>query len=159
MLSLLCYEYVRCVVWKCYESVMKVLWMCYGCDMDVLWMCYGCVMDVLWMCEVCYGCVRYVMDVWGMLWMCEGCMRDGWMMDILYLLCKLYCKWYCNCDIVVVCDITVMLIFLLMTNKHITPTTWYVFLRTQRTRNTQFDAFCGNFQQKAILFVTGFITA
>ena len=33
------------------------------------------------------------------------------MMDILYLLCKLYCKWYCNCDIVVVCDLTVMLIF------------------------------------------------
>ena len=32
-------------------------------------------------------------------------------MDILYLLCKLYCKWYCNCDIVVVCDLTVMLIF------------------------------------------------
>ena len=31
-------------------------------------------------------------------------------MDILYLLCKLYCKWYCYCDIVV-CDITVMLIF------------------------------------------------
>ena len=33
------------------------------------------------------------------------------MMDILYLLYKLYCKGYCNCDIVVVCDLTVMLIF------------------------------------------------
>ena len=32
------------------------------------------------------------------------------MMDIFYLLCKLYYKGYCNCDIVV-CDITVMLIF------------------------------------------------
>ena len=38
-------------------------------------------------------------------------MRDGWMMDILYLLYKLYCKGYCNCDILVVCDLTVMLIF------------------------------------------------
>ena len=38
-------------------------------------------------------------------------MRDGWMMDILYLLCELYCKWYCNCNIVVVCNLTVMLIF------------------------------------------------
>ena len=38
-------------------------------------------------------------------------MRDGWMMDILYLLYKLYCKGDCNCDILVVCDLTVMLIF------------------------------------------------
>ena len=32
-------------------------------------------------------------------------------MDILYLPCKLYCEWDCYCDIVVVCDTTVMLIF------------------------------------------------
>ena len=104
----MCYESVMRALWKCYESVMKVLWKCYESVMKVLWKCYGCVMGVLW---VCYGCVRYVMDVWGMLWTCQGCMRDGWMMDILYLLYKLYCKGYCNCDILVVCDLTVMLIF------------------------------------------------
>ena len=132
LLRMLC---VMNVLWMCYGYVMNVLWMCYGCDMDVLWMCYGCVMGVLWMCYgcvmgvswVCHGCVMgvswmchgCVMDVSWMChgcvmdvsWMCYGCMRDGWMMDILYLLCNLYCKWYCNCNIVVVCDITVMLIF------------------------------------------------
>ena len=97
MLLLLCLLCVMNVLWMCYESVMRVLWECYESVMKVLWMCYGCVMDVLWMC---YGCVMDVL-----------CMRHGWMMDILYLLCKLYCKWYCNCDIVVVCNLTVMLIF------------------------------------------------
>ena len=96
----ICYECAMDMLWMCFECVMNVLWMFSGCVMNVLWMCYGCVMDVLWMC---YGCV---MDVFwihgGLLGMCLGCMRDGWMMDILYLLCKLYCKWYCNCDIVVV---------------------------------------------------------
>ena len=93
MLFLLCLLCVMNVLWMCFECVMKVLWKCYESVMNVLWMCYGCVMDVL---QMCYGCV---MDV---LWMCYGCMRDGWIMDILYLLCKLYCKWYCYCDIVIV---------------------------------------------------------
>ena len=94
LLCMLCVElwmFYECdieVLWMCYECVTNVLRMCYECVMNVLWMCYGCVMDALGMC---YG---YVMDVWG-------CMRDGWMMDILYLLCKLYCEWYFNCDIVV----------------------------------------------------------
>ena len=77
-----------------------LLGMCYGCIGD----CQECVMDAL-------GIVRNVLWMhWGLLGMCYGCMRDGWMMGILYLLCKLYCEWYCNCDIVV-CDIIVMLIF------------------------------------------------
>ena len=81
------------VLWMCYECVMNVLWMCYECVMNVLWMCCGCVMDVLWMR---YGCV---MDL---LWMCEDvCVVDEWW-TVLYVLCKLYCKWCCNCDIVVV---------------------------------------------------------
>ena len=116
MMPAVCYMCVLDVLWMCYESVMRVLWECYECYesvmralwkryesvIKVLWKCYESVMKVLWKC---YGCVMAV------LWVCEECMRDGWMMDILYLLCKLYCKWYCNCDIVVVCDITVMLIF------------------------------------------------
>ena len=109
-----CCESVMKVLWKCYESVMKVLWKWYESVMDVLWMCYGCVMDVLWM-------------HWGLSGMCYGCMRDGWMMGILYLLCKLYCKWYCVCDIVVVCDITDVNLCILffrafyMTIKYSTP--------------------------------------
>ena len=100
----------KCVLWMYFECVKDVLWMWWmwcgwmgcGCVMDVLWMCYGCVTDVLWMC---YWCVR---DVLWMHWGGYGCvndawcMRDGWMVDALYLLCKLCCKWYCNCDIVVV---------------------------------------------------------
>ena len=98
----------------CYECVMKALWKCYESVMDVLWMCYGCVMGVLWVCEVCYGRVKDV------------CVMDKWW--IFYLLCKLYCKGYCNCDIVIVCDITVMLIFVfcfsglfIWRNKYMTP--------------------------------------
>ena len=60
------------------------------------------------------------------------------MMDILYLLCKLYCKWYCNCNIVVVCNLTVMLIFVFVfrgflswPNKPITPTTESVLSEIQ----------------------------
>ena len=79
----MCYGCVMDVIWMCYGCVMGVLWVCYGCVMDVLWMCcvmgvlwvcYGCVMDVLWMCEVCYGCVRYAMDVLRMYawWMNDG---------------------------------------------------------------------------------------
>ena len=87
-----CY-YVCCVLWMCYECVMDVLWMCYECVMNVLWMCYESVMRVLWECYGCYGCVRYVMDVWGMLWMCEvcyGCVKDVCVMDewwIFYIYC------------------------------------------------------------------------
>ena len=102
----MCYECVMDVMdvlWMCYGCVMNVLWMCYECVMRVLWECYESVMKVLWMC---YGCV---LDVWGMLWLCEvcyGCVKDVWVMDewwIFYIhLCKLYCNWYFNCNIVVV---------------------------------------------------------
>ena len=48
-------------------------------------------------------------------------------MDILYLLYKLYYKGYCNCDIVVVCDLTDVNLCILffrafyMTIKYSTP--------------------------------------
>ena len=99
-----CYECVMDVLWLCYESVMNVLWKCYESVMKVSWKCYGCVMDVLWMlyCEC-------VMDVLGMLWMHLGCVRDvlwqyAWRMNDGYFISTvwMYCKWFCNCDIVVV---------------------------------------------------------
>ena len=69
-----CYMCVMNVLWMCYECVMRVLWECYESVMKVLRKCYESVMDVLWMCEVCYGCVRYVMDVLRMYawWMNDG---------------------------------------------------------------------------------------
>ena len=64
-------------------------------------------------------------------------MSDGWIMDISYLLCKLYCKWYCNCEIVFFCDAIAMLNFVfvpfeafLMTIKPITPMTCVIILDT-----------------------------
>ena len=93
---LLCLLCVMDVLWICCECGMNVSLMCYEFVMDVLWICYGCVMNELWMCEECYGCIE---DVLGMR---LGCIRDGRMIDILYLLYKLYCKWYCNCDTTVV---------------------------------------------------------
>ena len=33
--------------------------------------------------------------------MMDEWLRDGKMMKVRYLLCYLYCKWHCGCDVVV----------------------------------------------------------
>ena len=98
----MCYECVMRVLWERYESVMKVLWKCYESVMDVLWMCYESVMIVLW------KCYESVVDVWVM---------DEWWIFYIHL-CKLYCNWYFNCNIVVVlwydCYVNLSILFFMV---------------------------------------------